>query len=654
MKFAQAGKRIFGIAVPLGSIKTEDGWRVGEYPDLVSFGRLGSSLGASLLQILPVNDTGSQSSPYSALSAYALHPLYIRVRDLPEAVKVPSAILTLEKFADNAKPGERFPYGESLDVKLEVLRSVYDASRDTIKADKQLKAFIQERPWVKTYAVFKRLKSGYGEKAWSHWPAWRDPGAADIDALWQEKSALDEQMFHAWVQLRASEQFAAAAAALSDMGVALLGDIPILMNEDSADVWANRSFFDTSMRAGAPPDMYSATGQNWGFPLYDWDAMARDGYSFWRGRIAEADRYYSAFRIDHVLGFFRIWALGDREESGSLGRFIPGPELSAKELADAGFGAERLRWLSGPHIPGGELRGAASSEAEAARCAQAALDRIGTEDLYLFKRTIRGEADISALGLESGLSEFLKARWRDRTLLATGSGTFAPVWTYRDTRAWASLSDGEKWNLGALMHAKSEEAESVWEKRGHDLLAMLKTASPMLPCAEDLGAVPDCVPKVLAALGMPGLRVPRWMRYWDEAGQPFKPLDAYPELSVCTPSVHDTSTLRGWWEEEEGQESFAETYCPTLLPVKQKLDARMTLALLGALAKAPSMLFVLQIQDVIDASARHRSKDPGVDRINVPGKVDGFNWTWRMAESVELLVRDTEWIERIHSACSRQ
>jgi 4-alpha-glucanotransferase len=653
MKFAQTGKRIFGIAVPLGSIKTGDGWRVGEYPDLLPFGRLCSNLGASLLQILPVNDTGSQSSPYSALSAYALHPLYIRVRDLPEAAAVPSALARLEEFATKAKAGERFPYGESLDIKLEVLRTVFDASRDSIKADKTLRAFITGRPWVKTYAVFKRLKSSYNEEAWSNWPSWRDPTPADIETLWQEKSAADEQLFHAWMQMRASEQFAAAATALSGMGIALLGDIPILMNDDSADVWASRQFFDTTMKAGAPPDMYSATGQNWGFPLYDWDAMARDGYSFWRGRIAEADRYYSAFRIDHVLGFFRIWALGAREESGSLGRFIPGPKLSAKELSDAGFAAERLRWLSEPHIPGGEFRAASSSAQEAERCAPLALEQLDGEDLYLFKRTVHGEADISALGLEPGLSEFLKARWRDRALLAISEGLFAPVWTYHDSRAWASLSDGEKWNLESLFNTKSAEAELVWEKRGRDLLAMLKTASPMLPCAEDLGAVPDCVPKVLAGLGMPGLRVPRWMRYWDEAGQPFKPLLSYPELSVCTPSVHDTSTLRGWWDEEDGRDDFAKVYCPSVVPVPPALDAKTALAVLGALAKAPSMLYVLQIQDTIDASAKHRSRDPGLDRINVPGKVDGFNWTWRMGKSVDVLAADSAWIRSIREACSR-
>jgi 4-alpha-glucanotransferase len=281
------------------------------------------------------------------------------------------------------------------------------------------------------------------------------------------------------------------------------------------------------------------------------------------------------------------------------------------------------------------------------------LDRLDGEDLYLFKRSIHGEADISALGLGPGLSEFLKARWRDRTLLATGTGYFAPVWTYRDSRAWASLSDGEKWNLGSLFNAKSTAAESLWEKRGRDLLAMLKTASPMLPCAEDLGAVPDCVPKVLSGLGMPGLRVPRWMRYWDEAGQPFKPLRSYPESSVCTPSVHDTSTLRGWWEQEDGREGFAEACCPELSPVPRDLDPKSTLAVLRALAKAPSMMFVLQIQDAIDASAKHRSKDPGSDRINVPGKVDNFNWTWRMGSGVDTLGSDAAWIKSIRVACAR-
>ena len=653
MRYAAAGTRLFGIAIPLASIRTHDGWRVGEYPDLVPFARFCAAAGAGLVQILPVNDTGSQSSPYSALSAFALHPLYIRVRDLPEAADAPGALAALDRFAAEAAPGERFPYDACLEAKLTALRAVYVASRSRIAADPDLSSFIADNAWVKAYSVFKRLKSSYGERSWRQWPAQRDPGGADIDSMWNQSAASDEQLFHAWVQMRAAGQFSAAAHELARLGVVLLGDIPILMNDDSADVWSRRSYFDASMRAGAPPDMYSATGQNWGFPIWDWDAMAQDGYSFWKARIAAADAYYSAYRIDHVLGFFRIWALGDREETGSLGRFIPGPVLTDAELLAAGFPTARIRWLSEPHIPGAELRSACASVAVADAAAGMALDRIGSEDLFLFKRTIRGEADIGELGLGATATAFLKMRWADRALLQIDSGRYAPAWLYRQSRAWASLSEPERSAFGGLVERASAKAERGWEIRGRALLSMLKSASAMLPCAEDLGAVPDCVPRVLEELGIPGLRVPRWMRRWDEPGQPFKALSTYGELSVCTASVHDTSTLRDWWEHEEGREPFARAYCPELQPIPDRLDARATLTVLRALAKAPSMLYVVPMQDVLDTSSRFMSDDTRADRINVPGSVDRFNWTWRMHPALEEVMADSSLMVALRSLGKR-
>jgi 4-alpha-glucanotransferase len=653
MRYTAAGKRLFGIAIPLASIRTRDGWRVGEYPDLVPFARFCAVAGAGLVQILPVNDTGSQSSPYSALSAFALHPLYIRVKDLPEASNAPEAIVALELFAEMVVPGERFQYDACLKAKLSALRAVYDASRRKIASDPELHAFMGGNAWVKAYSVFKRLKSSHDERSWRDWPENRDPAGADIESLWNDSSAADEQLFHAWVQMRAAGQFSMAAREIAALGIVLLGDIPILINDDSADVWSKRSYFDASMRAGAPPDMYSATGQNWGFPIWDWNAMAADGYSFWKARIAAADSYYTAYRIDHVLGFFRIWALGDREETGSLGRFIPGPVMSEAELRAAGFAAERLRWLSEPHIPGTELRSACATGADADLAAAQALDRIGSEDLFLFKRIIRGEADIGALGLGNAATAFLKSRWTDRALLAIEPGSYAPAWLYRQSRAWASLSEAERSAFRNLVDRASTKAELGWEIRGSTVLAMLESASKMLPCAEDLGAVPDCVPRVLGKLGIPGLRVPRWMRRWDEPGQPFKALETYGELSVCTPSVHDTSTLRDWWEHEDGRVPFAHAYCPDLQPIPDRLDAHSTLTVLKALAKAPSMLYVVPMQDVLDTAPHFMSEDTRADRINVPGSVDGFNWTWRMRPDLEDVVADTGLIAGLRSLGAR-
>jgi len=644
MKYPAGEHRLMGTAIPLASIKTRGGWRVGEFPDLVPFGSLCRKAGLSVLQLLPVNDTGGQSSPYFALSAFALHPLYLRVKDVPEAARTPKTLETLDTFAAQAAKGERFPYNEALAVKDKALREVFDASAKAIMADAGLAAFIKENPWVKPYALFKYLKEANGQKAWMDWPAARDLDADGMAALWADPATAQARLYHAWVQMHCARQFAAAAEALASDGIILLGDIPILMNVDSADVWADRRWFNLDLRAGAPPDMFSELGQNWGFPTYNWQTLEQDGHVFWLNRIREADRYYSAFRIDHVLGFFRIWALHEREETGYLGRFMPGSSLSREDLQRNGFPEERLRWLSQPHIRGEQLRRAGGDLAKAA----SALQRIGDEDLYLFGPDILGEKDIRRLGLDPITETYLLQAWRDRVLLPVQADRFVPTWRFRDASAWHSLSDHERQNLERLASEKQAEEQPIWEQHGRALLAMLAKSSSMLPCAEDLGAVPPCVPRVMAELGIPGLRIPRWTRDWDSPGQPYLALADYPELSVCTPSVHDTSTLRGWWENEGERQGFAEACCPELKD-KEQLDPHTARAVLSTLATAASRLFILQLQDLLDLDVKYRTADPSADRINVPGIVDGFNWTWRMGPEAETLGADGSWLATVRS-----
>ncbi len=663
MNYRSTATRSTGIAIPLGALRTAGGWVVGEYPDLTGLAGLCSKAGLSLVQLLPVNDSGGQSSPYSALSAFALHPLYLRLADLPEAARCPGVLADFERASAALRDVARYPYAAALAVKLAALRAIHDANREAIAADRSVDAFIEENDWVKPYAVYKRLKAANAEASWRAWPEYRDPGPAGIQALWEDPAARDEQRFHAWTQMRCAGQFGKASGELARAGITLLGDLPILMNEDSADVWAERGNFRLESRAGAPPDMFAEFGQNWGFPIYDWEAMAADGHSFWRRRIAQADRYYSAYRIDHVLGFFRIWALPERESSGYLGRFLPGLTLSRAELAGLGFDAGRLRWISEPHIPTADLYDAAhdvpDSSGAVLSAMSLALDRIGTEELFLFKRSIRGERDLEELELPAPVREFLLARWRDRVLVpvrVAGDGSpdgaaaeYVPAWRPESARAWSTLSGAEQRALRALFDSRRQEEQALWLERGRELLGTLKGFSSMLPCAEDLGAVPPGVPETLQDLGMLGLRIPRWTRYWDRPGSPFIPLREFPELSVCTPSVHDTSTLRGWWEKEGGREGFAAAYCPGLKPVPAALDPASALVVLRALAAAASRLFVLQAQDLLDLSPAWRSADPSEDRVNVPGAVDDFNWTWRMRPSVEDLVADADWLRMVRT-----
>jgi 4-alpha-glucanotransferase len=535
---------------------------------------------------------------------------------------------------------------------MEILREIYAANEAAIAKDAALAKWIDGHSWVKPYAVFRRLKEANGEKSWQEWSPAAKSGKtpenipAEIDRLWNDAKLRGEHLFWAWLQKALDEQFLEAAKAVRGAGILLEGDLPILMNEDSCDVWAHRGIFRMDLSAGAPPDMYSPAGQNWGFPIYHWDEQAKDNYAWWRARLAAASSYYDCYRIDHVLGFFRIWASSRADNSSALGRFVPYLPITTKDLAALGFDKNRIRWLSRPHLPTGEvwdgIRAASIPEHEVADAAnksfELALDRIGGEELWLFKDKIKGEKDIEALGLPPAAVSYLTLAWHNRLFYEYESGKFFPVWYFRDSRAYNSLSQEEKDEVEALVEKRRVDSEKIWEKEGQKLLSVLIDSSHMLPCAEDLGAVPDCVPKVLAKLKILGLRVVRWHRLWDEEGQPYIPFNNYPELSVGTPSVHDSSTLREWWDTEADQEHFSAFLgVPSLPKVYNPGTAKI---ILKHCAAAASRFRVFQIQDVLNLSQKWYGGKAQDDRINVPGTANEFNWTYRLPASIETIKSD--------------
>ena len=652
--------RRLGVVVPIGALRGTEPSAVGEYLDLIELSSLCADMGVTLIQILPVNDTGYESSPYSALTAFALHPLYIRLSELDEAAPFAGKIAELNAEFHRER---RFPYYRVLRAKMELLRAIYTANQTSVLKDAEkgkLAAWIAGHPWVIPYAVFRRLKTAHNETSWKDW----DSGAkaktgtaqARIQALWADPALRAEHVFWAWLQKALDDQFSRAAKAVRDAGILLEGDLPILMNEDSCDVWAHRNLFRLELSAGAPPDMYSPEGQNWGFPVYNWEEQAADNYDWWKRRLEAAGNYYGAYRIDHVLGFFRIWASSRADRSSALGRFVPYLPLSGKELEKLGFSPERIRWLSLPHIPTGEVWDAlragfgngvpeAECAAEAGRVFTSALERIGNEELWVFKPTITGEKDIYSLGLSPTASAFLVKAWQNRLLLEYEHGKFTPVWYYRFSRAWASLGAEEREALDKLLERRREDSEVLWEQKGEELLSTLIAASPMLPCAEDLGAVPDCVPRVLSKLGILGLRVVRWFRRWDEAGEPYVPFDQYPEQSVCTLAVHDSSTMREWWDKEADQNMVSGFLgMPSLPKVYNPGTAKLVFKHAAASA---SRFRVFQIQDVLDLSRKWYSDHPADDRINVPGIANEFNWTYRLPASIPELRADTELIQSV-------
>ena len=655
---SKTGGRLIGTAIPVGALRTEKSIGVGEFPDLAEFGAFCIKMGIGLVQLLPVNDTGYQSSPYSALTAFGLHPLYLRIGDLPESSGHEAEI---EAIRNKFNAAVRFPYEALLRAKLNLLKKIFGENLKKIAASSTFKTWIEANPWVKSYAVFRQLKEANGEKSWREWSKQEGQGsdkidAAKINALWNDPSLKDKNLFWAWIQQALDTQFSAASASLAKQGIFLEGDLPILMNEDSCDVWANPENFNLDLSAGAPPDMYSPEGQNWGFPIYNWQAQSKDGYSWWKARLKTAEKYYQAYRIDHVLGFFRIWASRREENSAALGRFIPSFPVKPEDFDDLSFDKSRIRWISEPHIFTGEVWDALKANwgdvireeelvAAASKVFGTALDKIGQEELWLFKKSIRGEKDIAALDIHPAAKAFLLTAWGNRIFFEHEKDKFFPVWFYKDGRAYASLSEDERERLEALLEKRRLDSEKIWEEEGKRLLSVMITASSMLPCAEDLGAVPACVPKVLAQLNILGLRVVRWHREWDKEEQPFIPFEDYPELSVCTPAVHDSSCLREWWDREADQQQFSGFLgIPSLPRVYNPGTARI---ILSKIASAASRYRVFQIQDLLHLSHHWYAADPASERINIPGTTSDFNWTYRLPATISELMKDHDLIHSV-------
>ena len=648
MNFQGFSRRLTGVLVPLSALRTGEGFGVGEFADLVPLARWCASAGLDLIQLLPLNDTGWQSSPYSALSAFALHPIYTRITNLPEIDSLPPEMRAtveqeLSALREAHEKSERLDYSGILAAKRFILRRIFyttiDRGNSELALEQTIMAFVEQHPWVRIYAAYKALKYEHKGASWKEWSAHRHYSVGAVSALWQNESYRPELLYFAWLQLRADEQLRAAAELVAEQGILLKGDLPILINDDSADAWAHGEYFSEALRAGAPPDGENPRGQNWGLPVYNWDALRRDGFVWWRNRLTQADRYYSAFRIDHVLGFFRVWSVPASDESGVLGHFEPSASATLSRLADNGFDEARVRWLAEPHLSGEAVREICGEHAS--WLTERALVQLEGQDLYRFSPAIQGERDLRALDLPEDLTEWLVIQWRDRALIEVRPGEFTPAWLFGECSRLAQLSPQERERFAAMAERLRLESEKLWEAQGREIMSMMRETTEMVPCAEDLGAIPDCVPGTLAELRVLSLRIPRWSRLWNSEGQPFIRPEDYPFLSVCAPSVHDTSTMRQWWQPDEPLHQFWQALGLPGDPPPH-YDAQTARLVTEALLHANSAIVVFQLQDLLCLVDRLPAEDPASERVNVPGTMSDWNWGYRMNVTLEELQSNRE------------
>jgi len=662
-KHANAEWRGAGVAIPIFSIRTKKSLGVGEFLDLIPLVDWAAQSGLRLLQILPINDTSVRgdwrdSYPYSSLSVFALHPMYIHLEAL---TKDADLLKEIEEKQKTLNGYTQIDYEAVTGFKNTMLKTIYKRQKNAFLGDAGFKQWLEANQlWVAPYALFCVFRDKYYTSDFSKWGEHKNITRDQVKALTDPKSEVFDQVaFYFFVQYNLHLQLKQAADYARCKGVGMKGDIAIGVNPKSVDTWIEPKLFRLEKQTGAPPDFFSENGQNWGFPTYNWDEMAKDDYSWWRQRLTHMAQYFSAFRIDHILGFFRIWEIPGNCVTGLLGRFNPSVPLWRDELTSEGIWD--FNRLCEPYIRTHILDRYFGEHAVEVR--NTFLDEIGYHS-FRFKPEYNSEKQIDAALPTTPSTTLSSEAARHNQFVKDGlfrliqnvvllrdpedGNKFYPRIEMQKTSSFQELEPGFKFTLERLyVDYFYRRQESLWARVGMERLPIMVNSTKMLCCGEDLGMVPKCVAPVMNNLRILGLRI---QRMTDDPKKEFYHPREYDYLTVCTPSVHDTSTLRGWWEEDYdtsqrfynrilGEHGKAPKFCESYVThkiIKQHLDSR-------------SMWSVFPIQDLFGLNYTYfAGRDPNEERINIPAIPEHY-WKYRMHVNVEDLLHDKEFSEQIKS-----
>ncbi len=630
--------RAAGVAIPVFSLRSGEGCGVGEFTDLKAMGDWAVSTGLKMLQILPINDTTStrtwtDSYPYSAISVFALHPIYLRLDAM--SYPVPDSGIFSE-IRDDLNGDKQLDYEAVMAVKWQVTREIFDLHHDAILRDGAFLAFLESnRDWVLDYGVFCVKRDEFNTADFTRWGEWATYDSKTAEAL----ADSGDVMYFVWLQYELDRQLADAVAYLGSIGVALKGDLPIGVDRESVDAWVAPQLFKMDFQTGAPPDTFAVKGQNWGFPTYDWDEMAKDGYAWWKARFAKLSRYFDAYRIDHILGFFRIWQIPVGQVEGIMGWFEPAIAVRHEDFAERGIGFDYERFCR-PFIREQALKETFGDLADGIRQDFLIDHGLGC---YAMKNEFSTQRGIEEFFDKLGDGDWANQRWVREALYdlvsnvlffevpGSGGTAFHPRMSMADTTSFAALDPGLREKLRALHDDYFyRNQEACWEASAYRKLPVMRAASEMLLCGEDLGMVPACVPGVMRELGMLSLEIQRWPK--GGGSEFFHPAHA-PYRSVVATGTHDLSTLRGWWQEDENVRArFAWELFGTAFPEKN-LSPGMARRIIEQHLWSPGMLALFPLQDLLATSEELRSNDIAGERINVPAIIP-FYWRWRMEMTI--------------------
>ena len=647
-----------GVAIPVFSLRSEEGFGIGEFNDLKKMVDWAKKTGQRIIQILPINDTilyhsNYDSYPYNAVSVYALHPIYLHLESVGKLkTKKQKDYFQSKKKELNEKNFS--DYQNVLMAKWEFFKIIYPQESPVVFASDDYKLFFEKnKEWLVPYAAFSYLRDLNGSPEFSKWDKFNVYNKSEIEALSIKDTAhYHEIALYYFLQYHLHKQLIDVHDYARENGVAIKGDIPIGVSPRSVDAWVEPELFNINAQAGAPPDDFSATGQNWGFPTYNWELMEMDGYQWWRKRFQKLAEYFDAYRIDHILGFFRIWEIPVDAVWGLTGTFHPALPFSRSEIESKGLKWDENRFLK-PFLKEHVIYatfGKYSDEVTREYLLTDGWQNFKFKPEYDTQKKI--EAHFASLGYNFGTKEVLI---RDglyalhcEVLFIRDSrqpDKFHPRISMHSSATFRDLTDENRRTLDRIYvdyfyHRHTE----FWKQQALKKLPALISATKMLVCGEDLGMVPDSVPDVMNALEILSLEIQRMPK---KPNTEFAmPADA-PYRSVCTTSTHDMNPIRAWWEEDAaltqrfynralGMQGPAPAVCETWI-IERIIDQHLL---------SNAMWIILPWQDWMAIDVVLRNEHPLAERINVPSNPRNF-WCYRMHITLEQLLTEDVFNKKI-------
>lgn len=616
--------RAAGVAVPVFSLRSEHSYGVGDFGDLKLLVDWAVLTGMRVIQLLPVNDTTvshhwQDSYPYNIISVFALHPHYI---DL-EAAGTLKSKQVMTQFRRRQQELNALPYSdyEAVDrVKQEYLLQLFEEQKKTVTASKEYKDFVHDnKAWLKPYAAYR----------------------------------AEDEAFTYYLQYLLHTQLKSAADYARSKGVILKGDLPIGVNRESVETKEHPELFHIDSQTGAPPDAFTSQGQNWGFPTYNWESEELIGW--FRKRLKHLSQYFDALRIDHILGFFRIWEIPENAVYGLLGHFSPALPLTVGEIEYFGL-PFRKELYTRPFVNDRLIDRLFGIHAQYVRdnfLIRKAYNLYDLKEEYDTQRKVSAyfadRHDESSLWIRDGLMRlisdvlFVKDP-RQPEMYHPRIGVLSePI--------YEALSNEDKDAFLRLYNNYFYQRHSMfWGQQALKRLPAIFKDSRLLICGEDLGMLPDCVEPVLDQLRILTLEIQQMPK---QQGFEFAHLEANPYRSVATISTHDMSPLRLWWQENpERRQRYYVTMLQKEGRAPEQLPAHLAEEIIARHLYCPSMLCILQLQDWLAMDSELRSKHPQDERINVPS--DPYNhWRYRMHLTIEQLIAADRYNNKVRTMITR-